>query len=1000
MGKNKNRQPDITDDASLHSSESENEQNSGSPKCSHIGKSVCAKKLKKFLKTSGILTECKTCEKIKNDESSSAQDNKKQEEKQDQDEDEEGFVSMPPPLWICLQCGNQACGRTQRQHAKQHFETPHSDKHSLAIESHNWQIWCYECDNDVPADSTKPLLETVEFIKKLATTSYTPSQPVLKKLPSIEQQQQQQQQPPDYNKLTKLPSSSSSPTKDKQKILTNLTRVGGLMNLGNTCFFNSVMQCLAQTPFLVKVLEDLREPGEKFHLPGGKFKLTDNENTDEQELPIIEGTLDGWGNFTSILHKTLVEMQNSDSNQTYRPSELLNSFKRNNPHCMDGGQHDSHELLRHLLELVRSDDLRRYQSIILSQVIGDKSKRQSVDEIKKAHVKFYGNQASNRYLGTEQVFRGVLVSTLECSECKHSSQKTETFLDLSLPVMVEKPQPPIFHKKNHTTDNETYDISGNPIVVKPSKHQLKKEKNTAIKNRRKNRKKNDINIHNNSNNSNNNNNNNENNNSNDKSVEECSGSVFSCSESEESDADIEDNVEADDNGKSSMLKKFGWENNKELSHEDLIKIIDDRLSPMIDLNNEIDDFNNMDNINNTNNDENFNDLILADVPLDPMMIDGLSNNCDYAKNIMDSPIIDDNNINNRSQSSSTNSLNVNCESSPERMNISPLESPDTSMLIPHNINDDISSSSSPLPLPLPPTSTSSLSLILTPTPAPPAPPPLPLPLPDISTTNKTRFSDAETDECCSPPEIDNNNKKLLSLNNGIVNVTRDVTKLSLNSQQSSTRYNVKDGDCSIQSCLNQFTQLELMTGSNKVGCEACTARENKKDGKLVCTPSTKQYLVSKVPPVLILHLKRFQSQRFGFRKLSKHVSFPLLLDLSPVCKYHDKPKIYSLYGLVEHSGTMHGGHYVAYVKARKPLDPDDPRWEFLPKKNTEEVDDNSSDTSSDFEIIDATDSTTDSTKVEPPPGRWYYVSDSRVVEIDEATVLSKEAYLLFYERIQ
>ena len=83
---------------------------------------------------------------------------------------------------------------------------------------------------------------------------------------------------------------------------------------------------------------------------------------------------------------------------------------------------------------------------------------------------------------------------------------------------------------------------------------------------------------------------------------------------------------------------------------------------------------------------------------------------------------------------------------------------------------------------------------------------------------------------------------------------------------------------------------------------------------MVCTPSTKQYLISRVPAVLILHLKRFQSQRMSFRKLAKHVAFPIILDLAPVCKGGGKPKLYSLYGVVEHSGTLHGGHYVAYVK--------------------------------------------------------------------------------------
>lgn len=35
----------------------------------------------------------------------------------------------------------------------------------------------------------------------------------------------------------------------------------------------------------------------------------------------------------------------------------------------------------------------------------------------------------------------------------------------------------------------------------------------------------------------------------------------------------------------------------------------------------------------------------------------------------------------------------------------------------------------------------------------------------------------------------------------------------------------------------------------------------------------------------------------------------------------------------------------------------------------------------------------------PPEGKWYYVSDSHVMEVSEEKVLNAQAYLLFYERI-
>lgn len=75
--------------------------------------------------------------------------------------------------------------------------------------------------------------------------------------------------------------------------------------------------------------------------------------------------------------------------------------------------------------------------------LNEKTNPEGVEESLKSRVKFYGNQANSRLLGAELVFRGILVSTLECLDCHHTSQNTEPFLDLSLPVMADKPQPPV-----------------------------------------------------------------------------------------------------------------------------------------------------------------------------------------------------------------------------------------------------------------------------------------------------------------------------------------------------------------------------------------------------------------------------------------------------------------------------------------------------------------------------------------------------------------------------
>ncbi|XP_054053259.1 ubiquitin carboxyl-terminal hydrolase 45 isoform X3 [Rissa tridactyla] len=209
-------------------------------------------------------------------------------------------------------------------------------------------------------------------------------------------------------------------------------------------------------------------------------------------------------------------------------------------------------------------------------------------------------------------------------------------------------------------------------------------------------------------------------------------------------------------------------------------------------------------------------------------------------------------------------------------------------------------------------------------------------------------------------------------------------------QTLSQSYITSSKECSVQSCLYQFTSVELLMGNNKLLCESCTERkqkyqkktnstEKKMDG--VYTNARKQLLISSVPAILILHLKRFHQAGLSLRKVNRHVDFPLILDLAPFCSASCKNVmdgsrvLYSLYGIVEHSGSMRGGHYAAYVKVRTPS-----------KKLLEHI----STTKSVLGLKEA---------MGASGGQWVYVSDAHVQMVPESRVLNAQAYLLFYERL-
>eukprot|EP00742_Colponemidia_sp_Colp-10_P006379 GILJ01006836.1.p1 GENE.GILJ01006836.1~~GILJ01006836.1.p1 ORF type:complete len:675 (+),score=67.35 GILJ01006836.1:65-2089(+) len=117
---------------------------------------------------------------------------------------------------------------------------------------------------------------------------------------------------------------------------------------------------------------------------------------------------------------------------------------------------------------------------------------------------------------------------------------------------------------------------------------------------------------------------------------------------------------------------------------------------------------------------------------------------------------------------------------------------------------------------------------------------------------------------------------------------------------------VKTTKLSVHDCLEAFTEEEILTSNDRYFCERC-----KKHSK-----ASKCFSLSKLPPVLVLHLKRFRTVgAYSRKKIDRRITFPLEgLDVSSFCGGPSSTPMYDLLAVVQHMGGVDGGHYIAHCK--------------------------------------------------------------------------------------
>lgn len=158
----------------------------------------------------------------------------------------------------------------------------------------------------------------------------------------------------------------------------------------------------------------------------------------------------------------------------------------------------------------------------------------------------------------------------------------------------------------------------------------------------------------------------------------------------------------------------------------------------------------------------------------------------------------------------------------------------------------------------------------------------------------------------------------------------------------STTYNVfsilqlpiphgKSSKVPLQSCIDAFFNTEILDKDDAWDCPKCKAKRR----------AAKQLSLARLPPILVIHLKRFEIHGRFSDKIDTHVDYPLKsLDLTnfmppPLPPGADRSQLnggvpmspddprtqlppfrYNLYGVTNHSGNLTSGHYTAYIADR------------------------------------------------------------------------------------